>query len=80
MRVREYSSFLVCVPNRRVSPCRMRSGVVVRAPKEILSTKIKLWSMKAGIAVKIVLLGIGFAAVVFVGWVIFNSVTSFLPG
>jgi hypothetical protein len=36
--------------------------------------------MKAGIAVKIVLLGIGFAAVVFVGWVIFNSVTSFLPG
>lgn len=37
-------------------------------------------SMKAGFAVKIVLVGIGIAAVAFVGWVMFNSVTSFLPG
>lgn len=36
--------------------------------------------MKAGFVVKILLLGIGIAAVAFVGWVMFDSVTSFLPG
>jgi len=36
--------------------------------------------MNAGAIAKVIGLGIGLAAVAFVGWVIFNSVTSFLPG
>ena len=35
---------------------------------------------KAGFAVKIVLMGIAIAAIGFVGWVIYRSVTSFLLG